>query len=434
MSGGGTWDEALPLSSGDSDLDSKNDDGVGSTKPRSESMVIHSEKDLMSEVMVEVDTITRSRRSLHPEEPLKCPRCNSVNTKFCYYNNNNLSQPRHLCKCCRRYWTIGGIIRGIPIGGTSRKCKLTEQQHFSKTPRLAKPATDSNSCVNLPLNQPLVQQNSNPIVKFGQLTKQQHFSKTPRPVKSASDSNSCANLPLNQPLVQQNSNPTGQFGSFTSLMTTLNLASLEHNVRNVAAVKQPLDFQQQELKGVTFGEMEMKKLIADLKEQTISIGLGEVQQTNSDVTTLDQRNNSSQGVFDRSGPLVRRAEMYQEYMKQIPIPTHRGSLIPFSTWQGLAKSLKELYGQPLHYLTNILLKQWDESRIGADDEHKPLDSIIHPSKAEAAIWLMEEAHRLTSSYHHLATLWASDPMHHAFVDPIFHRLKAHCTEISYAWI
>ncbi|GFY97148.1 DOF zinc finger protein 1 [Actinidia rufa] len=54
-------------------------------------------------------------------EHLKCPRCDSTNTKFCYYNNYNLSQPRHYCKNCRRYWTKGGALRNIPVGGGSRK-------------------------------------------------------------------------------------------------------------------------------------------------------------------------------------------------------------------------------------------------------------------------------------------------------------------------
>ncbi|KAI3711998.1 hypothetical protein L1987_70547 [Smallanthus sonchifolius] len=54
-------------------------------------------------------------------EHLKCPRCDSGNTKFCYYNNYNLTQPRHFCKNCRRYWTKGGTLRNIPIGGGSRK-------------------------------------------------------------------------------------------------------------------------------------------------------------------------------------------------------------------------------------------------------------------------------------------------------------------------
>ncbi|KAI3747925.1 hypothetical protein L6452_10666 [Arctium lappa] len=54
---------------------------------------------------------------------LKCPRCDSSNTKFCYYNNYNLTQPRYFCKTCRRYWTRGGALRNVPIGGGCRKNK-----------------------------------------------------------------------------------------------------------------------------------------------------------------------------------------------------------------------------------------------------------------------------------------------------------------------
>ncbi|KAJ8466821.1 hypothetical protein OPV22_029373 [Ensete ventricosum] len=54
---------------------------------------------------------------------LRCPRCDSTNTKFCYYNNYNLTQPRHFCKTCRRYWTKGGALRNVPIGGGCRKTK-----------------------------------------------------------------------------------------------------------------------------------------------------------------------------------------------------------------------------------------------------------------------------------------------------------------------
>ncbi|KAL5542867.1 hypothetical protein UlMin_010577 [Ulmus minor] len=35
------------------------------------------------------------------QEQLKCPRCESTNTKFCYYNNYNLFQPHHFCKNLR---------------------------------------------------------------------------------------------------------------------------------------------------------------------------------------------------------------------------------------------------------------------------------------------------------------------------------------------
>ncbi|XP_023544840.1 dof zinc finger protein DOF3.6-like [Cucurbita pepo subsp. pepo] len=56
-----------------------------------------------------------------PETALKCPRCESTNTKFCYFNNYSLSQPRHFCKTCRRYWTRGGALRSVPVGGGYRR-------------------------------------------------------------------------------------------------------------------------------------------------------------------------------------------------------------------------------------------------------------------------------------------------------------------------
>ncbi|KAJ8555914.1 hypothetical protein K7X08_013410 [Anisodus acutangulus] len=65
------------------------------------------------------------RKLVRPQkdQALNCPRCNSTNTKFCYYNNYSLSQPRYFCKTCRRYWTAGGSLRNIPVGGGSRKNK-----------------------------------------------------------------------------------------------------------------------------------------------------------------------------------------------------------------------------------------------------------------------------------------------------------------------
>ncbi|KAL3518203.1 hypothetical protein ACH5RR_020792 [Cinchona calisaya] len=61
-----------------------------------------------------------------PEAGLKCPRCDSTNTKFCYFNNYNLSQPRHFCKTCRRYWTRGGALRNVPVGGGCRRNKKSK--------------------------------------------------------------------------------------------------------------------------------------------------------------------------------------------------------------------------------------------------------------------------------------------------------------------
>ena len=70
-------------------------------------------------------TTTTTNSANSENQSLRCPRCDSSNTKFCYYNNYNLTQPRHFCKTCRRYWTKGGALRNVPIGGGCRKNKNT---------------------------------------------------------------------------------------------------------------------------------------------------------------------------------------------------------------------------------------------------------------------------------------------------------------------
>ncbi|XP_055805098.1 dof zinc finger protein DOF1.1-like [Solanum dulcamara] len=57
-------------------------------------------------------------------ESLKCPRCDSISTKFCYYNNYNKLQPRHYCKGCKRHWTEGGTLRNVPVGGGRKNKRL----------------------------------------------------------------------------------------------------------------------------------------------------------------------------------------------------------------------------------------------------------------------------------------------------------------------
>ncbi|CAI9105183.1 OLC1v1004047C1 [Oldenlandia corymbosa var. corymbosa] len=70
-----------------------------------------------------------------PEQALKCPRCDSTNTKFCYYNNYSLTQPRYFCKSCRRYWTKGGTLRNVPVGGGCRKNKRSSSSSSSSSKR-----------------------------------------------------------------------------------------------------------------------------------------------------------------------------------------------------------------------------------------------------------------------------------------------------------
>nr|AGL40024.1 dof21 protein [Sorghum bicolor] len=67
------------------------------------------------------DEAVRKGRQTRQQQQLECPRCRSTNTKFCYYNNYSTAQPRHFCRACRRYWTHGGTLRDVPVGGASRR-------------------------------------------------------------------------------------------------------------------------------------------------------------------------------------------------------------------------------------------------------------------------------------------------------------------------
>ncbi|PIN03321.1 hypothetical protein CDL12_24161 [Handroanthus impetiginosus] len=87
-----------------------------------------------------------------PESALKCPRCESTNTKFCYFNNYSLSQPRHFCKTCRRYWTRGGALRNVPVGGGCRRNKRSKSTTSSKSPGSSDRQTSSTSSMSTSTN------------------------------------------------------------------------------------------------------------------------------------------------------------------------------------------------------------------------------------------------------------------------------------------
>ncbi|KAG0463722.1 hypothetical protein HPP92_019791 [Vanilla planifolia] len=89
-----------------------------------------------------------------PEQPLRCPRCDSPNTKFCYYNNYSLSQPRYFCKGCRRYWTKGGSLRNVPVGGGCRKSKRASSSSSSSTSTSSSSTKNSQAAHNQQNNFP----------------------------------------------------------------------------------------------------------------------------------------------------------------------------------------------------------------------------------------------------------------------------------------
>ncbi|KAJ7521224.1 hypothetical protein O6H91_19G043000 [Diphasiastrum complanatum] len=103
------------------------------TKPASESREVQekikSDEDPQS-------TVSEERARRRPDKAVPCPRCESMDTKFCYYNNYNLNQPRHFCKNCQRYWTAGGSLRNVPVGAGRRKNKHAYAQHWHVLPSM----------------------------------------------------------------------------------------------------------------------------------------------------------------------------------------------------------------------------------------------------------------------------------------------------------
>ncbi|KAK9280095.1 hypothetical protein L1049_013780 [Liquidambar formosana] len=109
-----------------------------------------------------------------PEQALKCPRCDSTNTKFCYYNNYSLTQPRYFCKSCRRYWTKGGTLRNVPVGGGCRKNnKRSSSSSSSKRTQQEQPFNSTNIPNPLISSLPSLTYDSNDLtLAFARLHKQ----------------------------------------------------------------------------------------------------------------------------------------------------------------------------------------------------------------------------------------------------------------------
>ncbi|XP_022878304.1 cyclic dof factor 1-like [Olea europaea var. sylvestris] len=74
--------------------------------------------------------VSQEKTMKKPDKILPCPRCKSMDTKFCYFNNYNVNQPRHFCKICQRYWTAGGTMRNVPVGSGRRKNKNASASNY----------------------------------------------------------------------------------------------------------------------------------------------------------------------------------------------------------------------------------------------------------------------------------------------------------------
>ncbi|XP_039020216.1 dof zinc finger protein DOF5.4-like isoform X2 [Hibiscus syriacus] len=243
----------------------------------------------------------------HNHQTLNCPRCDSLNTKFCYYNNYNFSQPRHFCKSCRRYWTKGGILRNVPVGGGCRKAKRTktkassetttaassalphpEQQHREQAKANSHSSSESSSLTATNSNVAVTNNNKRNINNNGYgggtAVSEPKFYGTPN------------NLGFEPGLLEQGSD-CGIFsgiGGFTSLITSSNDETLSFGFDKVLNDEGQWQ-QQQQQKMMSMGGEE---ITGGLLDQTVQVELSNMASSGNGVGALELQGNGDQGLFD----------------------------------------------------------------------------------------------------------------------------------------
>jgi len=220
-------------------------------------------------------------------QALKCPRCDSLNTKFCYYNNYNLSQPRHFCKNCRRYWTKGGVLRNVPVGGGCRKSKRSNKpaKTSDTAPPPPPPDPDHSSSESSSLTAAAAEPVSAPINSDS--TNMQE-SKLLVPVDPVLETN---------PLEQGAGDCGGIFseiGPFTSLIATSTNEPLAFGFGN--ALPDASSFQWQHSK-VT-GNQELKLPESSFLDQTVDLSTLHGKTSHGTFGSLDWQGGADQGLFD----------------------------------------------------------------------------------------------------------------------------------------
>ncbi|XP_022737817.1 dof zinc finger protein DOF5.4-like [Durio zibethinus] len=263
-------------------------------------------------------------------QALKCPRCDSHNTKFCYYNNYNLCQPRHFCKSCRRYWTKGGVLRNVPVGGGCRKAKRSKTRPSSETttavaasapPQPQQPQQQqhdqrkSNSHSSSESSS-LTAANSNAAVTNNNTNNNNNNSSTGGAAEAVSAVTSHSNL-INvseskfygnannlefEPGLLEQGSDCGLFseiGSFTSLITSSNNETLSFGFGTVLTeqgLEQGQWQQQQQQKMMSMGGEE---ITGGLLDQTVQVELSNLHsRSESGFGALDWQGSGDQGLFD----------------------------------------------------------------------------------------------------------------------------------------
>ncbi|KAK9069439.1 hypothetical protein SSX86_011343 [Deinandra increscens subsp. villosa] len=196
-----------------------------------------------------------------PEQTFNCPRCDSPNTKFCYYNNYSLTQPRYFCKTCRRYWTKGGALRNVPIGGGCRKKKPR-----SSSSRFINGHDHSSSSKDTSLS--LFNGLSPPAMDF-QLGGLNHFPSSSINPPSFMNLDS---LRFNFPMIRQNHHQL--HGGLASFQETGNGNNLTSSIESLSSINQDLHWRLQQQRLATLltggGENEQQnQLVAESQAQKL---------------------------------------------------------------------------------------------------------------------------------------------------------------------
>ncbi|KAE8099779.1 hypothetical protein FH972_017733 [Carpinus fangiana] len=258
-----------------------------------------------------------NQHNQHQHQALKCPRCDSLNTKFCYYNNYNLSQPRHFCKSCRRYWTKGGVLRNVPVGGGCRKAKRSKTKLSSdaSAPQQQQRERKSNSHSSSESSS-LTATNNAATEAVSAVTEAPSLSSASN-LLNVQDSKLFPPNPSFDPpgLLEQQGSDCGIFseiGSFTSLITASSEA-LPFGFNTISEITpfrldqqghdQQTQWQQQEQKvmgGMVPEELKMQEITGGLLDQTVPVDLSALQNRSSGggFGSFDWQVSGDQSLFD----------------------------------------------------------------------------------------------------------------------------------------
>lgn len=326
------------------------------------------------------------------QQHLKCPRCDSSNTKFCYYNNYSLSQPRHFCKACKRYWTRGGTLRNVPVGGGCRKNKRIKRSS----------ANSSSSTTTTTISHDIITTstpNANPS----------HHHQLHGVHNSNIDHLSTTNSP---------SHLNSLFYGLTNERSDLNIPFARLFNSRVSSHAGGVD--EGQVYSLTDG-------IAGLMDRRIGLGFSN---SSGGVVSMGENNNYGHGGFNpikqiqdvhvmsNSNCTTSTTSLLSSYPNMFgssPSTSTMASLIASSLQQ--QKFMSNIHGNTFH---NLLAPNYEELQMSRGDNNNNDNSTLHEGGENGITMLKEEKMDLSNQQIHEQIINSSDPSlswNGAWLDP-----------------